>query len=78
MKIYSIGARLDWSESPYGDDDLARAIAVFAGFYPVEESLGVRLQYQHTRTENSEGGSGVNAVVLQVMFSLGPHKAHPF
>lgn len=78
LKIYSIGARYDWSESPYSKDDKAQAVAVFLGFYPVEETLGLRLQYQNTITELPGFSQSVNAVALQAIFSLGPHKAHPF
>ncbi len=78
-KIYSIGGRLDWSQSPYSTSDWANGIAVFAGYYPVEETLGLRLQYQYT-TETVAGmrERPVNTISLQALFSLGPHKAHPF
>ena len=78
FKTYSVGARFDWSQSPYSRDDKARAIAIFLGYYPVEETLGLRLQYQHTTTELPGGSTSVNAIGLQILFSLGPHKAHPF
>ncbi len=78
VKIYSIGARYDWSQSPYSTEEKARAIAVFFGFYPVEETIGVRLQYQHTASDQPEAARSVNAVALQLLFSLGPHKAHPY
>lgn len=79
LKIYSIGGRFDWTQSPYSADERARAVAVFAGYYPVEETLGLRLQYQNTRTESPGADPlSVNAIALQVLFSLGPHKAHPY
>ena len=78
MKTYSAGARFDWSQSPYSRDDKARAVAVFFGYYPVEETLGLRLQYQNSRTEMSGVSQSVNSIALQILFSLGPHKAHPF
>jgi len=77
LKTYSAGARYDWSESPYSSDK-ARAVAIFFGYYPVEETLGARLQYQHTMTDTPSGSQAVNSIALQVLFSLGPHKAHPF
>jgi hypothetical protein len=78
-KTFSLGARYDWSESPYSSEDRASAIAIFAGYYPVEESLAFRLQYQRTTTCPSSGDSfSVNAFALQIMFSLGPHRAHAF
>lgn len=78
MKIYSIGARFDWTQSPYTKDDKARAVALFLGYYPVEETLGLRLQYQNTKTELPFASQSVNSIALQILFSLGPHKAHPF
>jgi hypothetical protein len=78
MKTYSIGARYDWSEAPYHADDRARGFALFAGYYPVEETIGVRLEYAHTKTDSGADAAAVNTIGLQVLFSLGPHKAHPF
>ncbi|RPH38287.1 hypothetical protein EHM92_00360 [bacterium] len=78
FKLYSIGARYDWSEAPYSKDDKASGVSVFAGYYPVEETLGLRLEYQHLKTETPVAATAVNTIVLQVLFSLGPHKAHPF
>jgi hypothetical protein len=78
-KIYSLGARFDWSESPYSRNDRAAGFAVFMGFYPAEESSVVRFQYEHTNTSRPGASSmAVNMVSLQFMFSMGPHKAHPF
>ena len=79
LKTFTLGTRFDWSESPYSSADKATAIAVFAGYYPVEESLAFRLQYQRTRTAPAGGEAIiVNSFALQVMFSLGPHRAHTF
>jgi hypothetical protein len=78
LKIFSVGVRYDWSQTPYSSDDRAHALALFAGYYPVEETLGVRLQYQRTTAETPGTSSVVNQLALQVLFSLGPHKAHPF
>jgi len=78
LKLYTAGMRFDWTESPYSTNDKAQAVAVFLGYYPVEETLGVRLQYQRTRTEVADAARTVNLIALQVLFSLGPHKAHPF
>jgi hypothetical protein len=78
LKTYSIGARIDWSETPYSTDDRASGFAVFAGYYPVEETLGLRLQYGRTTVEAPGVSRSVNSIDLQILFSLGPHKAHPF
>jgi len=78
FKTYSIGARIDWTESPYSADDKANGFAVFAGYYPVEETLGFRMQYARTTTDVPGMSRSVNSIDLQILFSLGPHKAHPF
>jgi len=77
-KIFSLGARYDWSQEPYHQEDEAQAFAVFLGYYPVEETLGLRLQYQHTRNQGFSATQSINMIALQAIFSLGPHKAHPF
>jgi hypothetical protein len=78
FKTFSLGARYDWAGTPYSDDDRAHGLAVFAGYYPVEETIGVRLEYAHTTTEPTGTQVDVNTIGLQILFSLGPHKAHPF
>ncbi len=78
LKIFSVGARFDRAESPYHSDDRAHAVALFCGYYPVEETLGLRLHYQNTLSESGGLSRSVNLIALQVLFSLGPHKAHPF
>lgn len=78
LKLYTAGMRYDWSQAPYGTDDRTQAVAAFLGYYPVEETLGIRLHYQHTRTEEAGEAQAVNLIALQLLFSLGPHKAHPF
>lgn len=78
LKTYSIGGRFDWSQSPYSKDEKARAFALFFGYYPVEETLGLRLQYQNRQDKSPGFSQSVNSLALQIIFSLGPHKAHPF
>lgn len=79
MKVFSAGGRFDWSQSPYSADDAVTGLSLFFGYYPVEETIGLRLEYQHTRTEvPGAEARAVNFIGLQALFSLGPHKAHPF
>ncbi len=78
FKLYTLGARYDWSETPYSSTDRAKGVSVFFGYYPVEETLGLKFEYSHTTTETSASSRDVNALALQLIFSLGPHKAHPF
>jgi hypothetical protein len=77
FKIFSVGARYDWTQTPYSRDDKAQAIAIFVGFYPVEETTAFRLQFQNTK-DAAVNSLSVNSIALQFMFSMGPHKAHPF
>ena len=78
LRIFSLGGRYDWSQEPYSTENRARAGSVWFTYFPVEESLGLRLQYQHTLTEQPGESRAVNFIGLQLLFSLGPHKAHPF
>jgi hypothetical protein len=78
LGIFSVGGRYDWSQAPYSTEDRAQAGSFFFTYFPVEETLGIRLHYQHTRTESPGVSQGVNFVGLQLLFSLGVHKAHPF
>jgi hypothetical protein len=52
-----------------------RAFRVFAGYAVLEESALLRLAYEHFLPE---GEDAVNTVSLQLLFSMGPHKAHQF
>ncbi|HEX9007260.1 MAG TPA: hypothetical protein VF889_08190 [Bacteroidota bacterium] len=78
FKIFNTGLRYDWSEAPYSASDKARGFSLWFGYYPVEETLGLRFEYQHTVTDTPAGSQAVNLLALQVLFSMGPHKAHPF
>lgn len=78
LKIFSIGTRYDYAQTPYSTDERVRAVAFFLGYYPVEETLGLRLHYQHTNERSAGTSTSVNLIALQALFSLGPHKAHSF
>ncbi|MBI5464463.1 MAG: hypothetical protein HY966_05875 [Ignavibacteriales bacterium] len=78
QKIFTIGARYDRAQAPYSKDDGAYAFSIFAGYYPVEVSTALRLQLQRTSTDAGGVTTNVNMIAVQFMFSLGPHKAHPF
>jgi hypothetical protein len=49
-------------------------------YYPVEETSVIRLGIQHLIFHYGDGTNrdGETTIKLQFMFSLGPHKAHPF
>ncbi len=52
-----------------------RAFRVFAGYAVLEESTLIRVMYEHFLPDGAEA---VDAVSLQLLFSMGPHKAHQF
>ncbi len=52
-----------------------RAFRVFAGYAVLEESTLLRVAYEHFIPD---GGDAVNTVSAQLLFSMGPHKAHQF
>ena len=79
QKIYTIGTRLDYASSPYSSSNQSKGISLFLGFYPVEETTGFRVQFQHVvASDIATGSTGINSIAFQVILSLGPHKAHPF
>ncbi len=51
------------------------AIKPFVGFAVLEESTVLRASYEYFFSENSQK---TNTVELQLLFSMGPHKAHQF
>jgi hypothetical protein len=52
-----------------------RALKVFAGFALLEETTLLRASYEEFKAQNAPVS---RTVMLQVLFSMGPHKAHQF
>jgi hypothetical protein len=90
-KIFSVGAKYDYTNGIIGDelshhtlanddDNNTQGIEGWIGYYPVEETLALRLGVQNLWFNYSEAieRPSETKVVLQLIFSLGPHKAHPF
>jgi hypothetical protein len=84
-KQYNVGSIFEWVrteelQDPGGSSpklvssDLWRA-GGFVGFAPIEETTLLRLVGHWTEPET---GDGIWEVTLQMLFSLGPHKAHNF
>ncbi len=91
QKQFSIGIKYDYTNGIIGDtptyyslsnDDknYTQGFEGWLGFYPVEHTLAFRLDVQHltfsyvdNRIKEPE-----TSIILQMIFSLGPHKAHPF
>jgi hypothetical protein len=51
------------------------AVKYFVGYSLLEETTLFRLAYEQFMPEGSDV---VNTVTFQVVFSIGPHKAHQF
>ena len=50
------------------------------GYYPVEETIALKLGVEHITFNYANGSErdGETTLKLQLLFSLGPHKAHTF
>lgn len=90
-KSYSFGLKYDYTngivdDAPgfntlsNDDQNSTQGITTWFGYYPIEETLAFRLNLQHLFYNYANGTSrdGSTSVTLQIIFSLGPHKAHPF
>jgi hypothetical protein len=90
-KQFSVGAKYDFTYGIIGDqpsfnslsnDDKnkTQGISGWFGYYPIEETLAFRLGVQNISFKYDDGTSreSETKVTLQMLFSLGPHKAHPF
>ena len=90
-KIFSVGAKYDFTYGIIGDetnyytlanDDQNKTSGIegWLGYYPFEETLALRLGVQHLMFSYADATErdGETTINLQLIFSLGPHKAHPF
>ena len=73
---WNAGAILEQAEHAEEEGASTERIGVFAGFQLMEETTVVRLLLRHT--DGDEIAEPYNEAVLQLVFSLGPHKAHWF
>jgi hypothetical protein len=91
IKQFSIGLKYDFTYGIIGDDysattlsndDLNKTSGIegWIGYYPVEETLAFRLGTQYLFYNLADGMSkdANTTITLQMIFSLGPHKAHQF
>jgi hypothetical protein len=69
-----VGARYDWLQDPENDGRTLNAGSGYLEFYPSEFS---KLSAALERYAPS-GLDGVNRLLLQATFAIGPHKPHPF
>jgi hypothetical protein len=75
-KKYDVGAYADWTQDAYVQDAETTALGGYVGFMPVEETARFSLVYRHEESGLYAGAS--DSVTFQVLWSLGPHKPHPF
>lgn len=91
IKQFSIGLKYDFTYGIIGDDYSATTLSNdnlnktsgiegWVGYYPVEETLAFRLGTQYLFYNLADGMSkdANTTITLQMIFSLGPHKAHQF
>jgi hypothetical protein len=69
-----LGARYDWVQDPTADGDALMAGSGYLEFFPSEFS---KFTAAYERFMPALG-DGVNRILLQATFALGPHKPHPF
>lgn len=70
-----LGARFDWVQDPTtASGDALTAGSGYLEFFPSEFS---KLTAAYERL-NPALGDGINRILLQATFALGPHKPHPF
>lgn len=90
-KFFSFGAKYDFT---YGiiDDEMdyntlandyqnkTSGLEGWFGYFPFEETLALRIGLQHLMFDYADGTErdAETTINLQLIFSLGPHKAHPF
>ena len=91
LKQFSVGLKYDFTYGLIGDepsyntlanDDMNKTngIEYWLGYYPIEETLALRLGAQNlffNLADNLEKDTETT-ITLQLIFSLGPHKAHQF
>lgn len=91
IKHFSVGLKYDYTAGIIDaeptlttlmndDKNNTQAVEGWVSYYPAEETLALRLGLQHLMFSYADGTQrdGETTVKLQLLFSLGPHKAHPF
>jgi hypothetical protein len=91
IKQFTVGLKYDFTFGVIGDDYSAttlsndnqnktNGIEGWIDYYPVEETLAFKLstQYLFFNLADNMSKDGETTITLQMIFSLGPHKAHQF
>jgi hypothetical protein len=90
-KQFGIGVKYDYTAGIIDDEpslttlinddkNNTQGIEGWISYYPVEETTALRLGVQHLMFKYDDGTNrdGETTIKIQLLFSLGPHKAHPF
>lgn len=72
---HNAGVSYERYQRPEEGSPWDQAIGLFAGYAVLEESLVLRAAYDRFIPDGSDA---VNTVMLRVIYSMGPHKAHQF
>lgn len=72
---WNLGFITEWFQAPDNNSEKYRSFGIFAGFSPMEESSVIRLLLRQERHPSEEA---TRIALVQVLFSLGPHKPHAF
>ena len=75
QKRYNMGLKYEYFQRPESDKPWDQSVGAFAGLALMEETTLFRLNWDRFIPH---GGSAYNTYTLQVVFSMGPHKAHQF
>jgi len=73
---YDIGLYYDWTQDAFVQDAGTKAYGGYFGFMPVEDTARFSLVYRLEESDFYEGTG--HSLTFQVLWSLGPHKPHPF
>lgn len=91
LKQFSVGLKYDFTYGVIGDESSFKTLAnddmnktngieYWVGYYPIEETLALRLGAQNLffNLLDDLKKDTETTITLQLIFSLGPHKAHQF
>ncbi len=73
-KRFEIGSKFDMAQS-IANKNKTRILSCNFNFLPAEETMVFRLVVSNTKRDHQ---SSFNTILLQTIWSLGPHKAHAF
>jgi hypothetical protein len=78
---WNLGAGFESWQQPGAGEPTDTALRAFAGFALMEETTAFRLDWTRRQPGSPEGApepDAIQTVMLRVIFSMGPHKAHAF